>query len=301
MGKTDSGIWVVTVLLMGVVAAYFVLQSASDGVYVAVNTLAMLLPLGVAVLLIVDIAPLAWLRPTTPAIDILLSGLLGGAVWLVAWWLMEIVNEPLSETVGVYVPEYLVLEPYALQAIFRVVLVSLAAGWVIFGLANWLLAESAAWARYSWLTLGTALLLVVVMPQGVVGLVGYGLLGAVAAYAVTRTRSPWAGVAALGTFLYANEWLLDDLFLELGGQDYFGEAWLGRVLLAGFATLVLSQIIRFRTEPHPTPSLDEDEAISATGYVGAVLLLVAVFLYLASELDQRNELGTAWLNFLARG
>lgn len=284
MQKTDSALWAGLggILLCG--GVYLLLrESQSDGLRVVLTLAALLAPLGASA----RRDWRGWLGDLPEPLLILLSGAAGLAIWSVSWWLMDMGNEQLFELVGQYRPDFFSLEAWWAQVIYTVVLLPLAGSLLIFGLMRRALSQIAPLPQAALLVLYFAVLNVLNTPQGLVGLLGYGLLGAVAAFLVLRTRSFWAGLAAYGSFMYANLSLVDNLAFEMGGVDYFDTRWLALVLFSGFITLVLTQIVRFRTPPPEGAR----QTISPTGWAALVGVLLILLLYAASEIDQRNTLG----------
>ncbi len=197
---------------------------------------------------------------------IALSGLAGLAVWPVSWWVMSWLAEDVFfelwgdfSSPAIYAPVNWD-DIWAPLVVTDVVLVPLLLGILLWGALRLQIVQMKMWQGSLVFGVVLGLLGTVLYGQGLAGLVGYGLCGAVAGFVCLQTQSVWAGFATHAVFMYANLDLLDNLRDQMAVRDadghilrleaYWGTKWLSLVMVAGLAVIILLQIIRFRTEPH---------------------------------------------------
>lgn len=229
-----------------------VVESAELTLRYVLMLAALLIPLGVYHALLRP----RWLEiihPNPDPVSLILSGLAGLAVWPIAWWAMSLTyDEFLVDLLGNYCAP-IIYNPafqedvWGIMVIAETVLLPLALMLFFWGLlrAEW--QGRAPWLAALLVGLGFGLISVLVFGQGIIGLLGYGLCGAVALLVSIWTRTAWAGFVTNATFIYANQSLLFDLLTE-AGSDYFHQTWLTYVLLAGLALIVVLQVLRLRSD-----------------------------------------------------
>jgi len=227
-------------------------------------------------------------RPNPPSPLVLgLSALAGLAVWLLAWWLMSLLNEGLEDNFGAYRVGFPLLQPWALEVAYNVLLLPLLwSALLYYGLREGLNALPSP-RLGALLALYMGLLAMVTTPQGAVAFVGYGLVGALAAALSLRTASAWTGGAVLVGFMYANLAFLDELDAQLGGEALFGGAWLGSVFASAFLTLILAQSVRLRNAPRQPAPKQERPHLYGLLALGTSLFIGAMFALW--ELSQRGQ------------
>lgn len=198
--------------------------------------------------------------------SLVLSVVAGLAVWFLAWWVMSWAQEdlltdnfvpPVFYRYGNWEENWtalILLDVVTLPLIFTVLLW----GGLRVGL-RFLppLLQSTA------LGLVFGVFGMLLFGQGLIGLVGYGMAGLLAAYLVISTQSSWYGLALQGAFAYANYSFYDNLLRfsgllnDRGVPDpapYFGQKWLSGVLIAAFGVVVCVQVIRLRhQQQEPSP------------------------------------------------
>lgn len=250
--------------------------------------------------------------PAEPVV-LLLCALAGLSVWLVAWWAMDLTNYALDELAGNQpLPQALIAmqdsllgwdiqaAAYELQIAFGVVLIPLAQAWLLGGVAQPALAGLVGRWRAAWivgLAGGGVIALTAVqriafaLPWGLASLPGYVLVSVVAAMCVYLTGSAWSGFAVLGTFAYASftwwdaRWF-QDLFAFARFVDYFGLTWLTVLLLGGFGTVAVLQIVRYRVpRPADPPRARNASLREVAGPL--ILLLVGVIVLAALDIQAR--------------
>jgi hypothetical protein len=290
MQKTESALWLALAGLLGAAGVYWLLrQEEAIALRVILTTSALL----VATLagFYFEYQPGRALRQAlgtapTPA-TLALCALAGLAVWPLSWWAMSLLDQALREAVGPYLPTFAHFpDQWALEVIYMVVILPLASSLLIFGMLRPRLGDSLAPIPILILSLFFGSLAVFTTPQGLAGLVGYGLLGGVIALLCQQTRSFWPALPAYGAFMYANLSLLDNLLLQLGDISLTDPQWLAAALVSVFATLVLVQVIRFR---NPDEAKRAPLTLSATAGLALVGLALLLALYTANELQQRNQ------------
>jgi hypothetical protein len=222
-----------------------------------------------------------------------LSALAGLAIWPLAWWLMSLVDDALVDAVGPFTP-LPVFRPeqwdtqWTEYVLSEVALIPLATTLLLWGVVrSQLQAEHSLLTSSVALALCFGLLAVLMLGQGMVGALGYGLCGAGAAVASLRARSAWAGLATQATFMYANLSLLDNLLREVFGEPYLGRTWLSLVLVSGLALLAVLQVMRFRSLPL-TPRA-RTRPVHQGLSLALVILTFAALLVTIDELDQRRS------------
>ncbi|MBI5960015.1 MAG: hypothetical protein HY866_14845 [Chloroflexi bacterium] len=116
------------------------------------------------------------------------------------------------------------------------------------------------------------------LPWGLVALVGYSVVGVIAAWAVYFSRSPWAGFVVQATFAYTSFALRDNLTREFAGKDLLDVAWLTLVILGMLGAVILLQAIRFRTgasaQPSPLYAVEKGQGGEAQRLDQAIMWLV---------------------------
>lgn len=231
------------------------------------------------------------------AVQLVLGGLAGLAVWVIAWWGMSWLDEKiLFDLFGRFTPVGFYL-PQNQERIWSVLVIGEV---VVLPLAMlplfWLALQHAMESLPVWLGVvigglffGTAGTLV--FGQGLVGLMGYSLCGMVAVFACRAAGSVWVGMAVHGAFMYANHSFLIDLLSEVGGEPYLGRVWLTYVLLAGLALVLLLQIVRARAKQQgDIPALPAKKTgISAGAWLALLAVLVLLVIFGVDEIDRRND------------
>ncbi len=284
MARMDRVFWMSLASLLLSTGVYFLLrETRGDLTRVLLTALALGAPL--VVFLWQTPATRLW-GPLPEPLTLILAAGAGLAIWPGAWWLMEFVNEQVAEGLGPYVPVFVRLESWPLEVLYKGALLPLLVSLIVFGAAREALHEMPGGARAVVLAGLAAMLHIVIAPQGLVGALGYGLVGGVAAYISVRTGTLWGGLVPLFMFSYANLAFLDDLrdWILSGSRDYFETEWLVLVLVGAFVTLACTQIIRFRTEPTSGTARP-----SGMGWMAVGLLFLVLLFYALSEIDQRNE------------
>jgi hypothetical protein len=208
---------------------------------------------------------------------------------------MSLLNQGLTERVGPYQPSFWRLERWDLQVIYFAALLPLGTALLVFGLMRQHLQTAERGRAIALMALYFAALNAVTTPQGLAGLPAYGLLGAIAAWLSLRTGALLPGLMAYAGFMYGNQAFLDELLREVGAIPLEDMRWLSLALFSAFAALILSQVIRYRSEAPPSPpksktQAPEEAGLSSLGYAALVGLVLIVLFYAASEFDQRNEL-----------
>ncbi|MFP4324309.1 MAG: hypothetical protein ACLFTK_17775 [Anaerolineales bacterium] len=294
MQRVDNALWIGFAGFFLSLLVYFSLRDSGDDIArVFLTAAVLLLPL----LLLIwrdDAAQLgAMLGEVPKTLNILLAAAAGLAIWPGAWWLMELANEQLAGEMGPYLPGFLRLDDWTLEVVYKGAILPLMLGFLVFGAVRDGLVMLARPVRMVFMGLFVAVLHVVVAPQGLVGLVGYGLVGALGAYFSVRLGSWLGGVLPLFAFTFANLAFLDDLrdWVLASNRGYFDTEWLTLVLLGTFGAFVCVQIVRFRTAPDdPPPARGRPSGrISGLGWAALALLGLGLLFYAASEIDQRNE------------
>lgn len=227
-------------------------------------------------------------------VSIALSGLAGLAIWPIAWWLMGwLQDEVLFDLAGAYTSPA-IYRPSNLESIWTlliitdVVIIPLALTVLLWGAARWQLQGSNRLLATLILAFYAGLLGMTLFRQGMVGFLGYGLCGLVAAVVSLQTRSAWAGLATQGVFVYADLDLLDNLTTQMakrsedgtitGIEPYWGMQWLALVLISALVVVALLQVIRFRHERQPVKAEPLGWTLGTWSALGiSVLVMVFVF------------------------
>lgn len=239
--------------------------------------------------------------PSPDPTALVLSALAGLSIFAAAWWGMDLADHLLRQADGALPAPRLLSRSadrllgadlraasYEIAVLAGVVLIPWAQSWLLWGSLRRALAERLGVARGAWLAglIGGCVLALSApqqvepsLPSGFASLPGYVLVGVVAAWAATLSRSYWAGFAAHGAFAYASLALRDDLVRVMVGRGYLDPAWLTALLLGGFGAAVMLQVIRFRAEPHPPRS---DRQSGGRGVWIAIAVLAAAVLALAA-------------------
>ncbi len=293
MTNVDRALWVGLGGLVAATAVYFSFrQQERNTWHIILTLLALLLP----VLLSRPLQLRQWAGELPPALDIALGAIVGVSLWGISWWVMSVANDQLYAQIGLYDPPFAYLDSWAWQVIYFVVLLPLAAAWLVFGRMRSPLEALPFPLAWGFLTLYFAVLTTIITPQGLVSFLGYGLLGGVAAFLSLQTRSFWLGFAPVMGFMYANLAFLDNLGAELGGIAYTEIPWLSFLAGSAFLSLVFIQVIRFRQPPStPAPPSHRPTAIGYAAFVGLLVILVLVA---AGELQRRNISTAALDEFL---
>ncbi len=299
LNRTDVATWsgLLAVILIGGVTLLMG-DSTANGLRIALYGAALLTP--IALLWILSEEKQDW-RPylgATPEIPLLMtSAALGLLLWLIVWWGMDFLNHELVEAVGRYIPETGGTTPWAVEVIQTTLLIPFALSLLIFGLMRLRLSQlhrlSAALmmaAFFAVLCMITAPYLSQNTPRGMIGFIGYLVIGLAASLISLHTDSLWTGFALVASFMYANLAFLFELLERQIGVDYWARGWLLPVMLCAFGVLVLSQVIRFRTLP-PSPRKKSD-ALSGMGWLALVVLLMVWVFLAVDEMDARNEAGS---------
>ncbi|MCB9436051.1 MAG: hypothetical protein H6673_03550 [Anaerolineales bacterium] len=227
-------------------------------------------------------------------VSIALSGLAGLAIWPIAWWLMGwLQDEVLFDLTGAY-SSPAIYRPTNLESIWTllvitdVVIIPLALMLLLWGAARWQLQRSNKLPATLILAFYAGVLGMLLFRQGIVGFVGYGLCGLVAAVVSLQTRSAWAGLATQGVFVYADLDLLDNLTTQMakrsedgtitGIEPYWGMQWLALVLISALVVVALLQVIRFRHERQTNKAEPLNWTLGTSAAFG-VSLLVVVFVF----------------------
>jgi len=303
MYKPDSATWL-GLISLGFVYLVYLIWGDSDShlIRLCATVASLLLPLGILLFSEQSIQWRAILGEIPSPLILVLCGGVGLSVWMVSWWLMDMSNQALVDVAGVYAPELALIPNWTQRVISTVVILPFSISILVFGIMRTRLQAIQRPTALLWITIYTATLSIMITPEGLVGLLGYGLLGLVAAIVSLQTRSLWSGFVAYAVFAYANLWLLDDLASVTFGLGYTDPEWLLRVILSLFATLILLQIIRFRepTPPEPEPSgkhqtKDKKEippSFTSFGWGSGMGVTIILLLYAASEIALRNEFNT---------
>jgi len=210
-------------------------------------------------------------EPAPDPVALVLGAVAGLSVFAVAWWGMDLADHLLRQNVGTLPGPRLLSRhadrllgadlraaSYEIAVLASVVLIPWAQSWLLWGLLRRELAARFGAERGVWLAglAGDCVLALSAsqqvepsLPSGLASLPGYLLVGAVAAWAATLSRSCWAGFAAQSAFAYASLALRDDLLRAMVGRDYGDPAWLTVIVLGVFGAAVALQVIRFRAEP----------------------------------------------------
>lgn len=231
---------------------------------------------------------------------LVMSGLSGIAVWVIAWWTMGGIDDSfLSEAFGSYTPLAMYLPNYQANIwgafiINEVVILPLLLMVIFWGILRHEMRDVPLWVWLISSSLAFGVFGVLIFGQGILGLLGYGLCGFAAALNSWRTKSAWAGFATHATFMYATHSFLIDLLREVANESYLGITWLTYVLLAGLAFIILMQAIRFRLQAVPPRSVADSRKASKVPMSGlSWLAVIALFLLtvplLVNELDQRIQ------------
>ncbi|NDJ77855.1 MAG: hypothetical protein GYB65_16515 [Chloroflexi bacterium] len=213
---------------------------------------------------------------------------------------------------------------YEVFVLLGVVVIPLAQAWLLWGLVQ--PAVTRVWGRWraAWVTgvvagvvltlmavqnvtlqtptglgviggrIGVLDIIVPALPWGLAALGGYLVIGWIAALCVALADSPWAGFTAHSTYAYASFALRDELAEELGGKRLLDVAWLTVLLLTGFATLVVLQVLRYRNErSEGGDAVENDSApdsISWVVWIGLpfALLLAGVVALVVVDLQARG-------------
>lgn len=244
-----------------------------------------------------------WQQMPDPIL-LVLSGVAGLTIWPIAWWVMSVADTYIfSDLFGPLEPPALYLainldQNWVLLVLTDVVLVPLALMVLLWGVLRFQLAALPLWQSVLLLggifgVYGTLL-----YGQGLVGFLGYGLCGGIAAFVSLKAKTGWAGLATHGVFMYANLNFLDDLLREMtqtlegGGrasEPYVGTKWLSLVLLSGLVTLATLQIMRFLSESVEAQPTTRPKIQVHVFLVGFILLLVLLFVFL-NEINQRSTI-----------
>lgn len=297
LNRTDVGIWVG--ILAAVLVGFFMLlmeNSDTNEIRVFLILIALLAPF--AALWIFSTEDQNWREYFGTAPDVLillLSGLIGLLLWFIVWWGMDFLNAELVEAVGAYVPEVRGENRWGMEVIQVTLVIPFALSLLVFGLMRTRLGHF----RMSALAMAVFLAILSMLaapalspnlPLGIIGFLGYFVIGMAASLLSIYTRSLWPGFALLATFMYANLAFLYELLKQQYGLNHLHQDWLLPVMLCAFGVLVLSQMIRFRTAVLPEKS--QAKSLSSIGWMGIVLLGM-VWLFLAvDELQERNQAGS---------
>ena len=292
-------------LIVGIVAILLLIPHRLfyDSTAIIARTL---LVVGILLLPMVMLSSSGSIRRLSPsscdAVTLALSGAAGLTIWPVAWWLMGwIADEVMFPAFGPYTPPA-IYQPVHWETIWTwliladVVILPLALMILVWGMLPAQLTTLPAWQ--SILIAGSLLGVLgsILFGQGIAGLLGYGLCGSVAAFVTLQTRTAWAGLATHATFMYANYGLLDDLRDALALRDAEGRVlslagygsmeWVALILLAGLATIMLMQIIRFRHNAEDRPTLHQQLLLS--DWLGLGLSLAAMVILMVSDITRRG-------------
>lgn len=229
---------------------------------------------------------------------LMLSGAVGLLLWLIVWWGMDFVNNQLVEAVGRYTPDQGGHNAWSVEVIQSTLAIPAALSLLIFGLMRSRLAHLRRIPAALTMAFFFAVLCMILAPYlsqntptGVVGFIGYLVIGTAASLVSLHTGSLWTGFALVASFMYANLAFLYELLEQQNGVDYLETGWLAPVMLCAFGTLVIAQIIRFRSKTPDTPRGKRDP-MGSMGWA-ALVMLVMIWIFLAvDEMDERNEAGS---------
>ncbi len=306
--RTNAALWAVSLVAIGLFAAQTALAD-NDRL-----TLRYLLNAGViaGAALLVMIITRRGVRavhgPAPEPISLVLAGAAALCLWAPAWWLMDALNYVLDRHVGLLnLPEPITglqdrllgvtlhSASYELGIAFAVVLLPLAAAWLLWGLVQpeldaligrrWA-AIAAGLAGGAFFALTSVQNVAPSLPWGTASVPGYVVIGLVAAWVVYLTGSPWAGFTAFATFAYASFAWRDDLFRQFAGKDYWDPAWLTVLLLGTYGAAICLQAIRYRVERPPEP--DRLRKHPAVVWLAAIILLTGVIILIALDGDARH-------------
>lgn len=291
MQKTDSALWIGLAGLTGALILYFVLRQSEEVLLrVVLTPLALIWPLAALRWFDANATPKDWMGSLPSPLTLFLSALVGMSLWAVAWWAMSLGDNVLMDAVGPYTPSFIHFEDqWALEVIYFVLLLPLATGWLVFGAMRSRLSDSHPVSAILMMGLYFAVIAAITTPQGLVGLLGYGIVGVAIAFLCWVTRSVWPAVLAYGAFMYTSLGLVDDLFKELGAVSLGDTQWLTAVIFCLLGTVALVQVIRFRQPDSPKSTPRRAASLGGLGWGAVVGLLLVMVLYSASELDQRNQ------------
>lgn len=231
---------------------------------------------------------------TVDPVSVALSGLAGLAIWPIAWWAMGLLQENLLFNVvgayqspAIYQPNNL-NDIWTMLVMMDVVLVPLALMILLWGVTRWQLQNTPRVLASLIMAFYSGLFGMALFGQGIVGFVGYGLCGLVAAIVSLQTRTAWAGFATHATFMYANHGFLYNLLKQMAKrredgtieslQPYWSMQWLALVLIAGLVTIGILQVIRFRHE-HPAAKTQSLRLTADTWAALGGAFLVGIFIF----------------------
>lgn len=271
-------------------------DSTANGLRMILALLALLTPL--ALLWLLSEEKQVYLDNAPDVSVLMLSGAVGLLLWLIVWWGMDFVNNQLVEAVGRYTPDKGGSNAWSVEVIQSTLVIPAALSLLIFGLMRSRLAHLRRIPAALTMACFFAVLCMILAPYlsqntptGVVGFIGYLVIGTAASLVSLHTGSLWTGFALVASFMYANLAFLYELLEQQSGVDYLETGWLAPVMLCAFGTLVIAQIIRFRSKTPDTPQGKRDP-MSSMGWA-ALVMLVMIWIFLAvDEMDERNEAGS---------
>jgi hypothetical protein len=293
MGKIDRALWAGFAALLLLTGIYLLLrENENNALRIILTVLALLVPVGLAAFLD-DTFKWRTLPGQLPPVSILLlSTALGVSIWPLGRWLSENAGKFLFDHVGYYFPPFVTIDPWGLQIGYQVVLLPLAIGLVVFGAMRVYLTGAPFLRSLLVMLLLFGLLGAVTSSQGLASFPGYAVLGLAAGFVALRMRSLWPAVAMTGAYAYAELAFFDQLFMEMQDLSYSDTKWLLLVLFSGFVSIVLLQVIRFRSAA-PPPGNSDDDLMTLMGWLVAGLVVLVFAVYVASEFDQRNTVTEA--------
>lgn len=228
-------------------------------------------------------------------IDLILSFVIGVALWLVVYWLIFVLFNFLDIAIG------LLLSPSPVTTGATRTAVFIQLGFIVpftEGFLFWAYLQRAAESvGRTWSVVLTAILFALFAlfstDYGISGVLPYLLIGLIVALVVDVTGSAWCGIAAFSGYsimlpLLENTPQQISLFQFLNsvpGNQLFGPRWLLAIAICAFLTFILLQIIRAR---HSKVETSERAKVRRLWWLPLIFSLVVILAAGYTEIIDRK-------------